>query len=54
MIICSARKCKTKIGELDRLIFTRSERVGSVLSEALKNKDDIDYIDLRWSSFDIY
>ncbi|MFH0703122.1 MAG: FtsQ-type POTRA domain-containing protein [bacterium] len=39
---------RLRLGELNMTIFKRSERIGSILNEALKIKDDIDYIDLRW------
>lgn len=41
---------RLRLGELDRLIFKRTQRIGSVMGEALKIKNNIDYIDLRWSS----
>ena len=41
---------KLRTGELNRNIFKRSKRIGAVLSEAIKIKDDIDYIDLRWEN----
>ncbi|OGI29427.1 MAG: hypothetical protein A2287_04085 [Candidatus Melainabacteria bacterium RIFOXYA12_FULL_32_12] len=40
---------KLRLGELDRTVFIRTKRIGDVLDEALKIKDDIEYIDLRWN-----
>ncbi|EKE02704.1 MAG: hypothetical protein ACD_20C00346G0031 [uncultured bacterium] len=40
---------KLRIGELDRTVFLRTKRISDVLEEALKIKDDIEYIDLRWN-----
>ena len=39
-----------RLGELDSSMFRRAQRIGSVLTEALKIKDNISYIDLRWDN----
>lgn len=43
---------KLRLGELNRSIFKRSKRIGSVITKALSIKQEIDYIDLRWDSQD--
>lgn len=41
---------RLRLGGLNKTVFKRSKRVSSVLTEAIKIKDDIDYIDLRWNN----
>ena len=42
---------KLRIGELNQTVFKRTERIESVLTEAVKIKNQIDYIDLRWENY---
>ena len=42
---------RLRIGELNHTVFKRSERIESILSEASKLKNQIDYIDLRWEHY---
>ena len=42
---------KLRIGELNQTIFKRTERIESILIEAVKIKNQIDYIDLRWENY---
>jgi cell division septal protein FtsQ len=41
---------RLRLGELNKTVFKRSKRIGSVYTEAIKFKNDIDYIDLRWNN----
>lgn len=41
---------KLRIGELDATTFRRIQRIAAVLPEAMKIKDSISYIDLRWDN----
>jgi len=41
---------RLRLGGLNKTVFNRSKRVSSVIFEAIKIKDDIDYIDLRWNN----
>ena len=42
---------KLRIGELNQTVFKRTERIESILSEAVKIKNKIEYIDLRWENY---
>ena len=42
---------KLRIGELNKTVFKRTERIESVLTEAIKIRNQIDYIDLRWENY---
>jgi|GEM_PF-540302 len=41
---------RLRLGELNPTVFKRAKRISSVIGEAIKLKDDIDYIDLRWNN----
>lgn len=48
-VFVQLNEVKLRLGELDRTTFIRTKRIGDVLDESLKIKNDIDYIDLRWN-----
>jgi len=49
-VFIQLKDVRLRIGGLNKTVFKRSKRISSVLSEAIKIKDDIDYIDLRWNN----
>jgi len=40
---------RLRLGEFDHTVFNRAKRVGDMLPEAIKFKENISYIDLRWN-----
>jgi cell division septal protein FtsQ len=49
-VFVQLKDIRLRLGGLNKTVFKRSKRVSSVISEALKIKDDIDYIDLKWNN----
>ncbi|MDD3013562.1 MAG: FtsQ-type POTRA domain-containing protein, partial [Candidatus Gastranaerophilales bacterium] len=49
-VFVQLKDIRLRLGGLNKTVFKRTKRVSSVLSEAIKIKDDIDYIDLRWNN----
>ncbi len=47
-VYAQLQSLRIRLGELDPLIFTRASKIKDVIGEALKIKDEVDYIDLRW------
>lgn len=44
------KNMRLRIGELNKTVFNRTKRIASVYSEAVKLKNDIEYVDLRWNN----
>lgn len=49
-VFIQLKNTRLRIGELNKTVFNRTKRIGSVYSAAIKLKNEIEYIDLRWNN----